>query len=139
MPSYQHTFHIDAAPEKAWAVQIDVERWPEWTASTLSAVRLDEGPFRLGSEARLRLRGGPQSVWRVTEFDEGRSFAWESRSPGAHSVGRHVVEPEDGGCRVTLSVSMTGWLASLLSPWLSYVSRRNVTTEAEGLKRRCEA
>lgn len=135
----ERAVHIDAPPDRVWQVMIDVERWPEWTGSVRSVERLDEGPFGLGSEARLRIRGAPTpSVWRVTGFTEGQSFTWESDAGGVHSRASHVIDPEGDGSRVTLTVTNSGWPATLMMPYLAWIGRRNLRLEAEGLKRRAE-
>jgi hypothetical protein len=118
----------------------DVERWPEWTESMKSVERLEEGPFVLGSTARLRIRRAPTAgVWRVTEITEGRSFTWETDSGGVHGVATHLIEPDGDSSKVTLTVTLSGLVATLLTPILAGVARDNVRMEAEGLKRRCEA
>ena len=93
----ERTVNINAPPARVWAVMMDVERWPEWTKSVRGVQRLGGGPFGLGSEARLRVRGGPASVWRVTEFTEGQSFTWESDTAGVHSRASHVIDSEGEG------------------------------------------
>lgn len=133
------TIHIDAPPNAVWPIMTDVERWPAWTESMKSIERLEDGPFALGSTAKLRIRRAPTAgVWRVTEFTEGRSFAWENDSAGVHGVAAHLIEPDEGGSTVTLSVTLSGLIATLLTPILAGASRDNVRMEAEGLKRRCE-
>jgi len=117
----------------------DVERWPEWTESIRGVERLGGEPFGLGSEARLRVKGAPEStVWRVTEYADRKSFTWESAARGVHSRASHVIDPQGDGSRVTLSVTNSGWPATLLAPLLAMIGRRNLRLEAEGLKRRCE-
>jgi len=133
------TFQINAPPDAVWVVMIDVERWPEWTESEKSVERLEQGPFELGSTAKLRIRRAPVAgVWKVTEFTEGRSFAWENDSGGVHGMATHLVEPDGDGSKVTLTVTLSGLVATLLTPILAGVARENVRMEAEGLKRRCE-
>jgi uncharacterized protein YndB with AHSA1/START domain len=135
----ERTVSINAPPERVWIVMADVERWAESTESSRSVERLDSGPLGLGSEARLRVRGGPASVWRVTALTEGQSFTWESDVGGVHGRASHVIDPEGDGSRVTLTVTISGWPATLLSPFLAWGGRRNLRLEAEGLKQRCEA
>jgi len=75
----------------------------------------------------------------VTGYTEDHSFTWEARIPGAVAVAGHVVEPDDEGSKVTLTASVTGGLlATLLSPLIGMISRRNVRLEVEGLRRHCE-
>ena len=128
---------IDAPPEVVWRVMTDVERWPEWTPTTERIERLDEGDFRLGSRARVKLKRVPASVWRVTDFQPGRAFTWETES-GVKASGEHIVEPDGGGSKVTLVASATGVLATLFAPVAFFTTRGNVRIEADGLKRRCE-
>src|SRR5437899_3116394 len=118
MPRHiERTIHINAPPDAVWAVMTDVERWPEWTKSEKSVERLEDGPFVLGSTAKLRIRRAPATgVWRVTEFTEGRSFTWENASAGVHGVATHLIEPDGDGSKVTLSVTLSGLVATLLSP-----------------------
>jgi uncharacterized membrane protein len=135
----ERSIHINARPERVWAVMADVEHWPDWAESFRSVERIGNEPFGMGSAARLQVRGAPKLVWRVTEYTEGHSFSWESDSMGVHSRGSHVVDPADGGSRVTLTVTNSGLAATLLTPFLAWVGRRNLRMEAAGLKRRCES
>ncbi len=94
----------------------------------------------LGSSAKVTPHGFMGSVWVVTEYEEGRSFAWEADFlPGAHLVADHVIEPADGGTRLTLSLTSSGPVAMLLSPVLGRISRRNTRQEGEGMKAYCES
>ena len=58
--------------------------------------------------------------------------------PGAHLAAGHVIEPQDGGTRLELSLTATGPAVTLLSPVLGIIFRRNVRQEGEGLKAHCE-
>jgi uncharacterized membrane protein len=134
------TLDIDAPAERVWEVMADVERWPEWTASVERAERLDDGPLRLGSRARLKQPRFPPVVWEVTELEPGRSFAWTAKNVGLTSVGRHrVVARGEGGATVTLTLEQEGPMAPLLALLTGKRTRRYVDTEAQGLKRRCES
>ena len=133
------TVEIDAPPERVWEVMSDVERWPQWTASVARAQRLDDGPFRMGSRARLKQPKFPPAVWEVTDIEPGRSFSWTNKSVGLTSVGHHRVVPRaGGGATVTLALHQSGPLAPLLGLLTGKLSRRYVETEAQGLKGRCE-
>lgn len=137
---YEIAVDIDAAPEKVWAVLADVEHWPEWTRSMIRVQRLEDGPFGLGSTARVRQPRLPQAVYTVTEYEPGQNFTWATRSPGITIVGgHHVVSREDGHATVRLTVDQTGVLAPLVGLFAGRLTRRYVTLEAEGLKRRCES
>lgn len=140
MINVERAIHIDALPAAVWSVVADVDRWPEWTPTLKRIERDPSRPFGAGSEARLWLKGVlGASLWRVTDYDaERHTFTWESRAPGLHSVGGHLVEPDGAGSRVKLRVTQNGIGSMLLRPLIGRVSRRNMQLEAESLRRRCE-
>jgi hypothetical protein len=74
----------------------------------------------------------------VTELDEGRSFAWVTRSPGVRVTGRHSVEPREGGSRVTLSLDFAGLLGPLVARLTRGLNERYLALEARGLTERSE-
>jgi uncharacterized membrane protein len=131
---------IDAPREKVWTVMIDVERWPEWTASVTSVALLDKTPFDVGSHARIRQPHLPVAVWTVTAFEPEHYFEWRTGVLGVRTVAGHRVEAiGSAGARVTLSVSWSGLLAPLIGLLYSKRSRHYVGMEAQGLGQRCEA
>ena len=139
MPRIERRFAIAAPAETAWRILIDVERWPEWSKSIRSAERIDEGPLRLGSQARMDVAGTRPSTLTVTEITEGRSFTWESTQGGVTAVMRHAIEPRESGCELVLSVEARGIVGALAWPLVWYVSNRNLAWEGNGLKERAEA
>ena len=130
---------IDAAPGDVWMVLTDVERWPQWTASMTSVERLDEGPFSVGSTARVRQPKLPVAVWEVVDLEPEVSFSWTAKAPGITTTAEHrlALRP-GGGVGVTLSIGQTGPLSPLVALFTSRITRRYVQMEADGLKRRCE-
>jgi uncharacterized membrane protein len=130
---------ISAPPQRVWAVTTEVERWPEWTASVLSVQRLDRGPFKVGSRARIRQPGFLPATWEVTDLVEGRSFAWVTRTPGMRAEGHHRVEPIPGGSRATLSMTYDGLLGGVVATLMARTTERFLSLEAVGLKKRSES
>jgi hypothetical protein len=133
------TIYIEAPPDLVWAVTTDVERWPEWAPTFTSVTRLDEGPFRMGSAARIKQPLQAEAEWTVTEFAEGRRFAWTTRRAGLQMTGTHEVSPRGSGSRNLLRVEASGAIAVLLWPLLRIAFARSQSTENRGLKARCEA
>ncbi len=129
---------VDAAPDDVFAVYADVEGWPGWTASMTEVRRLDAGPLRVGSRARVRQPGLPVTIWTVTDLTPGRSFTWERRTAGLRTVGRHLVDTRAGGSRVRAELQLTGLLAPMTAALTGRLLRRYLRLETEGLKRRCE-
>lgn len=135
---YETTVHIEAPPEKVWAVLTDVESWPEWTASMTNVERLDSGEFGMGSKARIKQPGFPRLVWEVTRLAPGSSFAWEAKSAGMTTVADHRISPTGHGSTATVSISQRGPLAGLNGLLLRRRTRRYLEQEAQGLKRHVE-
>ena len=130
---------IDAPPERVWAVLADVRRWPEWTASMSRVELLEGGPLAVGSTVRVKQPRLRAEVWRVTEFEPGRSFVWVARGGGVTTEAAHRVEPASGGTRVTLGLRQRGPLAPLVRLVGGALVRRYMGLEAAGLKRESEA
>lgn len=133
------TIEIAAPPERVWQVMSDVERWPEWTPTVTSVKRLDDGPLRVGSRAKVVQPKLPEAEYAVTELSPGRSFTWVAASPGVVTTARHEVEPTPDGTRVRLSVSQAGWLGRLVAPFYRGLTDRYLVKEANGLKATSEA
>jgi uncharacterized membrane protein len=124
----------------AWAVLCDVTDWPRWTRSMTSVERLDDGPLRLGSRARIKQPGMQPLVWEVTTFADQTEFSWTNHSPGVRTVGRHLVDANpEGSTRITLELHQTGPLAGLLGLLFGRRNRRYLELEAAGLKAASEA
>jgi uncharacterized membrane protein len=134
----EETVDVAADPDAVWAVLVDVERWPTWTASTSAVRLLDPTPLALGSRVEVRQPRLPHAVWTVSALVPGRSFSWESTGPGVRSIGDHEITPTPAGCRVTLRFTQGGPLGGLVGVLMSGLIRRYVRTEAAGLKARCE-
>ena len=135
---YRVSVEIAAPPERVWSVMADGARWPEWTASVTSVTRLDHGPLRIGSRARIRQPRVLPAVWRVTELHEGRSFTWVTGSALVRATARHEVESIPSGTRATLSIRYSGLLGGLVGSFTSALNDRYLALEAAGLKARSE-
>jgi hypothetical protein len=138
MTDYSVVVDINAAPEHVLGVLCDVARWPEWTASVTSVRRLEDGPFGVGSRAHIRQPKLLPAVWQVTELDQ-QNFTWVTRSPGVRIRAGHLVEANGAGSKVTLSLQFSGFLGKLVARLYRNLTERYLATEAEGLRRRCEA
>ncbi len=133
------TVEIEASPQRVWEVLTDVEKWSEWTETVTGVERLDDGPLRWGSRARISQPKIPQTEYIVTEFEPGRSFTWVATGPGVTTTARHLVEARpDGGARVRLSVEQAGVLGVVMGRFYRGLTDRYLANEAAGLKARSE-
>jgi uncharacterized protein YndB with AHSA1/START domain len=99
------TRRLPASPEAVWDVLIDTEAWPEWGPSVRS-VEVSAGTRRIaaGSTGRVGTALGVWLPFEITEWDEGRHWAWKVAGVPATA---HGVAPDDGrpgGSRATMDV-----------------------------------
>ncbi|WP_439028889.1 SRPBCC family protein [Gordonia terrae] len=95
--------------EAVWATIVDVRTWPEW-GPTVSGARLDGGiRLTFGARGTITTLPGVPLPFEITEFVEGRSWAWKVAGVNAT---RHEVIPVAGGC--ILSFGAPVWAAAYL-------------------------
>ncbi len=134
------TFTVAAPPAVVWRVLTDVEAWHTWTASVTSVERLDEGPLRVGSRARIVQPKVPTVVWEVGELVEDRSFTWAQGNAVARTTAGHWIEGDgSGGSRVRLSVAQEGVVGGVVGRLYRGMTARYLAMEAAGLTARAEA
>jgi len=135
------TVHIEAPSADVWAAMTDVEAWPMWAPQMKRLDRLEAGPLALGSRVRVRPKSLPAAIWRVMEYEEGRSFTWASTLvPGARVTGGHVLTPDGDTTRAEFWLEASGALGRLVGPLLRRtVFSRNTRSATQGLKRHMEA
>ena len=131
---------IDAPVAVVWQLTEDVEGWPATTPTITSIARLDNGPIRIGSTARVKQPGQRTAVWTVSAYRTNEEFAWGAKVFGVRMVGTHRLTPVgDDRCRNTLSIDMSGRGAKLLSRLVGKKILAAITTENQGFKQAAEA
>lgn len=133
-----HTIEIAAPAETVWAVTTDINNWPDWTPTVEKATRQDEGPFDVGSYARIKQPGMPETIWEVTSIIQGKGFVWEAHSRGIHFIATHHTTSTPTGCTNLLGLELKGVLAFLVWPLAKRQAMQTLTTENKGLKDFCE-
>ncbi len=135
---FESSIEIDRPAEAVFAVFSDVAAWPSWTESMTSVDRLDDGPLRVGSQAKVRQPKLPEATWTVTDLVPGRSFTWEARGPGIRTVGRHEVDPRGTGSTARSILEQYGPLGMVIGTIYARLTRRYLAMESAGLKTRSE-
>jgi hypothetical protein len=136
---WEDSITIEAPADRVWQLTIDVTNWPTLSPKTMQRVeRLDDGPFGLGSSARIKQPGQPAAVWTVTQFDAGRRFVWHTRRMGLTLVATHHVEDLGPRCRNTLVVEATGRGSGLFGRVIGPLLLRTIATENACFKREAE-
>ena len=110
---------IPAEPQAIFDVLADPAMHPVIDGSGTVRTALSDNPTRLSPGARFRMamkQGAPYKVTNeVVEFNEGRRIAWRH---GVHHVWRYILQPADGGTRVTeeydWGLSRAPWALNLM-------------------------
>jgi uncharacterized membrane protein len=132
---YEESTLIDAPVDLIWRLTIEIDDWPAFMPTVRSIERLDDGPLRVGSTARLKQPGQTPAVWTVTRLEPLREFTWETRHPGIRLTGRHLLEPAGEGTRNTLVLEATGPFSALFGGLV----RKSLHREAAAFARRATA
>jgi uncharacterized membrane protein len=135
----EHALEIEASLDRLWALTVAIEDLPEFTPTVTSVERLDDGPLRVGSRARLKQPGQPPRVWTVTALEPRRRFEWSTRLLGITMTGVHELAATDLGTRNVLRVELSGWASSVVGVLLRAPIGRAIARENEGLRMAAEA
>jgi uncharacterized protein YndB with AHSA1/START domain len=130
---------IGRSPEEVFDYVTDPAKLDTWQTNTVSAVREDEGPMRVGSRLREvhRAPGGKEmgSLVEVTAFERPRAFGLkvvEGSLPVDLDIG---LEPTDGGTLMSFRGhgQPTGAMR-LAQPLLQRVLKRQFASQCDTLK-----
>ncbi len=131
---------IDRSPEEVFDYVTDPDKLDTWQTNTVSAVREDEGPMRVGSRLREvhRAPGGKEleSVVEVSSFDRARAFGLrvvEGNVPVDLDI---AFEPRDGGTLMRFrGHGRPSGAMRLAQPLLQRVLKRQFAQQCATLKR----
>lgn len=115
------TVHRDivAPAEEVWRLLVDLDAWPRW-GPTVAGAELDDAPLRLGARGRIWTPVGVPLPFEITEFVDGRSWAWKVAGVDAT---RHEVVARGDGCR--LSFGVPWWAPGYLAVFVIALGRIN--------------
>jgi hypothetical protein len=100
--------HVAARGDAVWAVLTDTTLWPVW-GPTVRAVELTDGGTRIGPGSTGRV-GTATGIWlpfEVTDWDEGRRWAW--RVAGIPATGHAVEEDPETPSRSRVTIEVPAW------------------------------
>ena len=134
------TVEIAAPRDLVWRTLMEIERWPESTASMTSVTYVGTDHLALGARVRIKQPGTPPLIWEVAEFTPQESFTWRATSSGVSTVATHrLLAGPANGTTLQLGLHQTGPLAGLIALLIGNRTRRYMGMEAEGIKRTSEA
>ena len=136
---YEETTLIDAPVDLIWRLTTEVGDWPAFMPTVQRLERLDVGPLRVGSTARIKQPGQSAAVWTVTRLEPMREFTWETRRMGIRMTGRHLLEPAGSGTRNTLVLETAGPGSGVFSALFGGLMRSSIRQEAAAFARQATA
>ncbi len=135
----ENVIDIHAPAETVWGLTVAVEDWPQITPTMTRVERIDEGPLRLGSSARVKQPRQRPAVWTVQTFTPAQGFSWATKVMTVTMTGTHQIEPTADGCRNRLGIDITGPGAAIIGRLAKGPISKAIATENEGFKRAAEA
>lgn len=135
---FTSTVTIEAPVQVVWRLTADVEGWPALTPTMTRVSRLDAGPLRAGSQARVKQPRQPEAVWTVTRLEEGSGFSWRTTRMGLTMIGTHLLEEVRDGCRNTLTLDVEGPGSGLFGLLFGRAITGAIETENAGFRVRAE-
>ncbi|MEU1852100.1 SRPBCC family protein [Streptomyces sp. NPDC019990] len=113
MSTIRQTIDVDRRPEDVYDYVTDAPRMPEWQLSAVSAERLDEGPFGIGSRVRVTRHMGNRVMpmtMEVTEYDPPHTWGMRGVDGPVRARVHGEIEPFDEGRRshVTIEIDFEG-------------------------------
>jgi len=138
------SIHIDRPAVEVFAFVADAENNPRWRSYVVETTWLDDGPMRVGRRGRQvsKILGRPMTlVAEIAEWDPPRHVAWRAVAGFATVRTDCTVEPEAGGCRLTISAEgeFKSRVMRLLSPLALAVARRQAEGDVRKLKAALES
>jgi carbon monoxide dehydrogenase subunit G len=98
--------HVEAPPDRVWAVLTDLEHSPE-VISAIRSVEIHTGPgFDVGTrwtETRTMMGRTASETMEVTAVDPGRSYVVEADSGGTHYRSEFRIAPDGGGTALAMT------------------------------------
>jgi hypothetical protein len=123
---------------RVWSLVEDLEAWPSITPTMTSVTRLDDGPLREGSRARVVQPRQRPATWQVRAVEPPHAFVWETTTAGMRMVAGHHLDEVDGGTRARLVLDVAGPAGPVLGRAVSPLMGRALATENDGFRRTAE-
>jgi uncharacterized membrane protein len=136
---WERTVLIEAPADRVWRLTLDIMNWPSFMPTVRRVERLDQGPIRVGSSARIKQPGQTPAVWTVTKLEPGREFTWQTRRLGTTMTGSHVVEAVGDTCRCTLAIDVAGPFSGPFGAMFGGLFRKALDAESAAFKAKAES
>ena len=127
---------IRAKPESIWEYWMDVSNDVHWRSGITKAVWTSQPPYETGSTGEHTHKDMGLIKWKVTAFNEGRSFEFIHTAGGLKgSIAFFQVEAEYSGSRVHVQMRMSGpFIMRFMMLFMGRIMRKGVRGDLQQLK-----
>ena len=142
MQRVERSARIPAPPSEVFAYLSDLDNLAEWQSGIVSAERVDDGPMRVGSSARVtrELMGQRLAVpLTVTDYEPPNRLGIGSEVSGVRAAATLELTEADGGAATELSFAMEirgSGMTSFMEPMIAGAARGDIETSLERLQSR---
>ena len=133
----QASSRTDADPARVWELWENPESWADWNDEIQSGSL--EGPFEVGSVARIKPKLFPAMGFHFVAIEPGRLLTSEARLPGVRLRHDHLVTREGGVTVITNRMYLLGPLARVWGLLYGWRLRRSVKGFVERERELAEA
>ncbi len=128
---------IQGSLEAVWHKLVDWQTMHTWDIFMESVIF--DGPLRLGSKGKLRMKGGPEVELVVTSFNEPHSYTDEFTLLGSRFIFFHQLSEHSENLLVLhITVETNGFLASLLAPLMRIDTEKKMPILMNNFKKQFE-
>jgi uncharacterized membrane protein len=141
------TGHIDASPDRAFALALDAARIPEWNSSVIEVKEITGSLDQVGSSYVSVLKLGGRRLegrWEVSRVETPRVLEFTGTAPGGgRATTKNRFESAGGGTDLTIEIEydlpggFVGGMADKL--FVERAIERDVKHSVENFKAICEA
>ncbi|MBA2461345.1 MAG: SRPBCC family protein [Actinobacteria bacterium] len=142
MSQVEESAVVKRSPEEVFALVGDPKNDGQWASTVREARQTSPGPLGVGTtfEQTVRLLGRRIELGiEVTEYEPNRKLAIRLISGPVKGTGRRIVDPADGGTRLTLAAEgRSGLFFNLAEPLVAWAIRRELRAGLAKLKEMLE-
>lgn len=125
--AFRRDFVVEASRTAAWRHFAQAKAWPSWATYIRQVDVEPDGELTARSVATLRLHSGPDTTFRMSEFEPEQHWMWSSRALWFTLNYDHAFESlSDRQTRMTLHMRVSGFGNWLFAPVIAAASRKNL-------------
>ena len=142
MQRVERTARIPAPPSEVFAYLADLDNLAEWQTGIVSAERVDDGPMRVGSSARVtrELMGQRLAVpLTVTDYEPPTRLGIASEVSGVKAAAMLELTPADGEVATDLAFAMEirgSGMTSFMEPMIASAAKGDIESSLQRLTER---